>query len=81
MDQSTAKEVSVKQAYEWVRTGHWNRIYFLNWLQAKGVKHSTDLRLECGTLIHRADGTLAYEWIKTKHWNLKQFTSWLVSFL
>lgn len=74
-------DITTKQAYEWVRTGHWSKYAFLTWLETTGINHKAALYTTGGTLIHRASGDLAYEWIKTKHWNLKLFSRWLTSFL
>ena len=74
------REVSAKQAYEWVKTRHWNMFHFLKWLDSKGIHYDTPL-FAGPTLIHRADGRLAYEWVRTRHWSRWQFTVWLNSFL
>lgn len=74
-------DVSLKQAYEWVKTGHWGILNFTQWLNTKGVNSNAPLYTPDGTLIHRANGPLAYEWIKTNRWSFKMFQQWLISFL
>ncbi len=73
------QEVDLKQAYEWVKVGVWNRYLFIDWLKSKGVNHNRDLYFG-QTLIHRANGYLVYEWIKSKRWSLSQFRTWLHTF-
>lgn len=72
----TLRDVSVKQCYEWVRTGAWGKLNYTNWLAAKGVNSERDIYFG-STLIHTANAQLSYEWIKTGRWNLRLFVNWL----
>lgn len=72
----TLRDVSVKQCYEWVRTGAWNKRNYTNWLAAKGVNSDRDFYID-STLIHTANAQLSYEWINTGRWNLRLFVNWL----
>ena len=72
----TIRDVSVKQCYEWVRTGAWGYPNYKNWLAAKGVNSERDIYI-VSTLIHTANAQLSYEWIKARHWGLRNFVNWL----
>lgn len=74
-------DVSVKLAYEWCTTGHWNLNKFTRWLDAKLIEHTTPIVLANGKKVDGPNASLAYEWVRTKHWTRRQFTNWLISFL
>ena len=74
-------DVSVKLAYEWVHTGHWNLNKFTRWLDAKRIEHTAPIVLANGKKAGRPNASLVYEWVRTKHWTRRQFTNWLNSFL
>lgn len=73
-------DITAKQAYEWVRTGHWNLNNFTGWLKAKGINAAVPL-YRGFTLIHRSNAQLAFEWVITKYWDFRKFQTWLSSFL
>ena len=75
------KDVSLKQAYEWVKTGKWTCSMFYMWLHTKGIAPDRPLYTAGGTLIHRPSCQLAYEWVKSGHWNRRLLTNWMNSFL
>ena len=74
-------DVSVKLAYEWCTTGHWNLNKFTRWLDAKCIEHTALIVLANGKTVGRPNASMAYEWVHTKHWTRRQFTNWLISFL
>lgn len=38
MEQEELENVSIRQAFEWIRTGHWKLRTFNEWVKAQGAK-------------------------------------------
>lgn len=81
MRESTLSDVSAKQAYEWVKTHHWDKRRYVEWLTAKKINPDKRWTTSGGITLHRANGQLSYEWIKTRKWTFSVFRHWLNSFL
>lgn len=72
-------DVSVKQCYEWIRTGHWNKSDFKNWLLSKEISYCEGK--DCGHVVYFRSYTIVYEWVASKFWNFRSFKNWLNNFL
>ena len=77
----TLRDVSVKQCYEWIKTGKWKFFHYLKWLKAKGINSDREVfvsgRFPNPVLVHTPNASLSYEWIKTGFWGRRKFNSWL----
>jgi hypothetical protein len=74
------REVGLKQAYEWIKTGYWYSNNLQQWLKAKGLLVQADSPIYAslgGTMIHRPDSTQVSIWIRNGFYNIKDFKFWM----